>query len=953
MIAMLLVISMGTTMVFLPTASAHTPAQNLPTNAYVEALPSTVGLGQSTLIYMWLNRVYGYYPAGEPTGSINYAAVNNNYRFHNYKLTITDPNGVNTTQTFDTIMDTTSSQSYSFTPTIAGNYILTFNFPGQAINDYPHSAVTTMINDTYLPSSSTTTLTVQQNPIVTYPDSYPLPTEFWTRPIYGENQFWFTISNNWLGTGQPGYGGFVASYNAGGNGAQFFAGDTVGPLTSHIMWTKVMGNQVGGVVGGNDFSIAGNAWFEGSAYNQRYQNPIIVNGKIYYNDPISFTGSNAGPLNCVDLRTGQLIWSRSDLPTISFALVWDHEDPNQHGVFPAILATANFARLFDASTGNPLFNVTGVPTASYYQLTLGPSGEQLRTVMQNLGNTTNPNYVLAEWNSTKLWNFGTNPYTGGSLLSPSIINATVPGNANVQGLLSVPIGLTGTSMTFSNYSTALGTTSSVTVPYLSNTLVAGTGATAVNYGLPSIVVNGGVLNSTDAQNRFDWNVSINWRNQMALNLQTPTVIGIIPNDMMLCENGTLPSQGATFMGSLSFVPYTYFAVSLKPATLGQILWMKNYDPPTNNITVLEAGFDSVNRVFVEDLRETQTFVGYSMDTGAKLWTTQPQDNMDYYGSQASGSLANTFADGKLFSAAYAGIVYCYDTATGNRLWTYGNGGTGNSTDSGFQAPGHYPTFVNAIANGVVYTVSSEHTIEMPIYKGGLARAINETTGQEIWTLSSYTTEFSTQSYAMADGYATWYNSYDDQIYTVGQGISATQVSAPQAAIELGRSLVISGTVTDISAGTKQTQQAADFPNGVPVASDASMGDWMAYVYQQKPHPTDFTGVTVQLSVIDQNNNTRPIGTAVTDINGAYSLQWTPDIAGKYTVLAEFQGTNGYWPSNAEASFAVDPAAPTTTPQPTQAPSQADQFFVPAIAGLFVAIIIVIALVAILLLRKHP
>jgi hypothetical protein len=342
-----------------------------------------------------------------------------------------------------------------------------------------------------------------------------------------------------------------------------------------------------------------------------------------------------------------------------------------------------------------------------------------------------------------------------------------------------------------------------------------------------------------------------------------------------------------------------------------------------------------------------------MDTGAKLWTTQPQDNFDYYGSQASGSLANTFADGKMFSAAYAGIVYCYDTATGNRLWTYGNGGLGNSTDSGFQAPGHYPTFVNAIANGVVYTISSEHTTEMPIYKGALARAINETTGQEIWTLSDYTTEFTTQSYAIADGYATWYNSYDDQIYSVGQGISATQVSAPQAAIPIGSSLVISGTVTDISPGTKQTQQAADFPNGVPCASDASMGNWMAYVYQQKPHPTDFTGVTVQLYVIDQNNNTRPIGTAITDINGAYSFQWTPDITGKYTVLAEFQGTNGYWPSNAEASFAVDPAHPTSSPVPTQAPSPADQYFLPAIAGLFVAIIIVIALVAMLLLRKHP
>ena len=154
----------------------------------------------------------------------------------------------------------------------------------------------------------------------------------------------------------------------------------------------------------------------------------------------------------------------------------------------------------------------------------------------------------------------------------------------------------------------------------------------------------------------------------------PTIVGVIKDDIMILQNGTLPSQGATFMGSLSFVPYTYFAVSLKPESLGQILWMKNYDPPANNITVLLAGIDPLNRVFVENLRETQTFVGYDMDTGAKLWTTEPQTDFDYYGSQASGSLANTFAPGKLISAAMAGIVYCYDTATGERLWTYGNGG---------------------------------------------------------------------------------------------------------------------------------------------------------------------------------------------------------------------------------------------------------------------------------------
>ena len=32
------------------------------------------------------------------------------------------------------------------------------------------------------------------------------------------------------------------------------------------------------------------------------------------------------------------------------------------------------------------------------------------------------------------------------------------------------------------------------------------------------------------------------------------------------------------------------------------------------------------------------------------------------------------------------------------------------------------------------------------------------------------------SYAMADGYNTWFNGYDDQIYVVGRGPSDTTVS---------------------------------------------------------------------------------------------------------------------------------------------------------------------------------
>jgi hypothetical protein len=86
--------------------------------------------------------------------------------------------------------------------------------------------------------------------------------------------------------------------------------------------------------------------------------------------------------------------------------------------------------------------------------------------------------------------------------------------------------------------------------------------------------------------------------------------------------------------------------------------------------------------------------------------------------------------------------------------------------------------------------------------------------------------------------------------------------------------------------------------------------------------------------------------------GKFSLTWTPNISGDYQLVASFAGTNGYWPSSATTAFAVSEAAPTATPAPTTSPSVADQYFVPAIVGLFVFVAIV-AVVIILVLRKRP
>jgi hypothetical protein len=890
-IVIILAISIGTSTTLIPNASAHAPAWEIPTYPYITAAPNPVGVGQTVNVFMFLTNYY--YGAQYSTDDL---------RFHNYKLTITAPNGEVSTQTYDTIIDTTAAQLGTFIPNQVGTYNLTFNYPGETYTSTRQISTglgqpagpNPYTNDTFLASSASTTLTVQEEPIPDAITSYPLPSEYWTRPIYGENTDWWSISSNWLGTGAPNYGGWSNAGNAQGGGAggqQVFPGDAIGSQTSHIMWTNSL--QSGGVVGGNNFDIQGQTFFDGSAYIIRYDNPIILDGKLYYTEPVSFNSparygtfgnpaSGYGPTDCVDLRTGEIIWSRTDVPAPSFGLIMNVQTQNEHGVCPPILIAISGTTWlgYDADTGNWLFNVTKVPTFGSARV-MGPDGEYLNYVMANAGDATNPDWRLGQWNSTKLF---------------------------LPGATGSPV-MTG-------------------------------------------VKDGSV--STGTNTLYDWNVSISWRNTMST---APTIVAAKYGDGILCYNGTLPSNGENMnFPTVSQTPYTYFFVNLDASkgAVGSVSWWKTNNPPANNYTVVQAGVDWNSRVFLQSLKEGIMWSAYSLDSGEHLWTSEPQAAFDYYGSPNAGLLSGQIAYGKLYSCAMAGILYCYDMKTGTLLWTYGNGGEGNSTNSGFAWPyGNIPTFVQAIGNDVVYLITSEHTWTTPIYKGGLARAVNATSGEEIWTVSSVTMEFGSTSYAMADGYNTWFNGYDNKIYVVGRGPSSTAVTAsPKVQIQ-GTSIHIEGTVTDISSGTTQDEQSARFPNGVPVSSDASMKDWMGYVYQQKPQPSSFTGVTVSIAVLDSNNNYRNIGTTTTDATGRYSISWLPDISGDFTVFASFAGTNGYWPSFAETSFTVDPAAPT--PAPTAAPQQstADLYFVPAIAGLFVAIVIVGALLALLLIRKRP
>ena len=857
-----------------PIVKAHDPPWKIPTTAYMNISPNPVGVGQTVFVVVWLDRT--------PSGT----SVSNDIRFMNYQLTIIKPDGTEDHYTWPVVTDTTSSAYTTYTPQQVGNYSVRFDFPGQV---FTWSGA--YQNDTFNPSSRTLPLVVQQEELPNPVTSYPLPSEYWTRPIEGQNTDWFSISSNWLGSGSPNLSGLLRKIQT----------DGTAPNSEHIMWTKPISD--GGVVGGSHVGVDGNTFYPGLTYNRRFGAQIIMYDRLFYQEPLGNSGSG-GDYVAVDLRTGKELWrtNTTGIGVPSFGYFYDMETANQHGVLPeGLLFTSNFARAYDPSTGRvTTMNITNVPTAAASNL--GPKGEHLRYVWNYAART------LAQWNSSKALGYQSGTGVGGWY------SGTIPANAPIT---PVPSG------TNNNWNGSMWVTSTVRA--------------AQGYS---------VAISTPA---YDWNVSIPDLNGLA----SASVISAKYGDMIF-------GRSSSFVGSIapsSFGtpdPYTLWALNLKPGQEGKLLWIKNYTAPPNNVTVLQGTVDFDTRIFTLYIKESMQWFGYSLDDGSQVWgpTPRPLSDFDYYEPDTTA----VAAFGKFFYSNYGGICYAYDGKTGELLWTYGNGGPGNTTDNGFGgAWGRTPIQPEVLADGKIYLTSTEHSPNAPLYKNSRLICLNITNGDELWSILNYGGTyggFGPQA-AVADGYLVTLNHYDYQIYCYGKGPSSMTVTAPDAGIEVGKSIVIRGTLMDIAEGSKQPEQAARFPNGLAIVSDDSMAQWMEYVYMQKPRPADTTGVPVTVSVLDANGNYRTIGETTSDSDGFFSFDWKPDIEGKYTVYASFIGSESYWPSHAVTSFAAD-AAPTS-PTPTRAPEPltVETYFVPAIAGLFVLIILVAVVLGLLMLRKRP
>jgi outer membrane protein assembly factor BamB len=732
------------------------------------------------------------------------------------------------------------------------------------------------------------TLVVTEEPI-TYYQPHALPTEYWTRPIDAQLREWYTIAGNWLDVAPRNH---YAPYN------------DDAPETAHILWTEPLrtgGGLVGGSLGDNNLEALGYHGFEeGDAYEGKFGggtffgggNPLIIAGKLYYekyaaNDIYKETA-------CVDLRTGKELWSRvllnNQTITRGQLMYWDTYD--YHGVYDYLWVAVG-----GGFFGPPVFTWHAFdPVTGDWVYTLEgiPSGTtvygpkgEILIYNINLGNGW-----MTMWNSTNVPAlYGSRDYAsvnwGAWRPMGKTVNATGPADITREGQ-----------------------------PYTAPTLPLG--------------LNG-----------YQWNKTI----------QTDlpgSAWAVFPLDKVVGVNVAPGIFGNVFGTSEIYEEVTSWAISLEPGKEGQLLYKKTWSTPpewrTGNLTIDRAAISSEDGVFTLWAKELRKYYGFSTETGDFLWETEKPENY----LQLYVSTSNAIADGKLYSTGASGVTRAYDITTGDILWEY----HANDAFSEILWANDWWTEIQFIADGKIYLGHQEHSPVDPKPRGAPFICLNATTGEEIWRADGLFRQTGWGGLAIiGDSIIATMDTYDQRIYAIGKGPSDTTVSIQNDVITYGSSVLVKGMVTDISPGTEEYALRARFPDGVPAVSDANISDWMLYVHKQFERPADVMGVDLIVSVVDPNNNVYEVGRTASDSTGAYSLAFTPEVPGKYTVIASFDGSGAYYGSFAETALSVE-EAPAATPEPTPMPaSAADLYFVPAVIGIIVAIIVV-GLLLFLLLRKR-
>jgi hypothetical protein len=854
-IAFVLMLTFAVSIFALPTVTAHDPAWQTPTWAFLSVAPNPIGAGQQIIIVMWLND----YPR---TAIGKYGD-----RWDGMYLDITKPDG--SKQTLGPFTsDPVGTATTNYVPDQVGTYTFVFRFEGDTLTGEPAPpggiimGGEDFIGDVYLPSTSDpVTLTVQQDPIPEYLET-PLPEGYWTRPIYGANREWYKVAGNWLAG---------AAQNVGST-TRFGYG--TGPESAHIMWARQYWD--GGIM---DTRTGDISYYDGMSYETYgLTPPIILNGRLYYD---VLTPPRYG-WYCIDLRTGEELYFHNTTGPIAgttnhypvsgadfdfsgvlaedmltFGQVYDYESPNQHGGFPYLWSNENVGsvyggtgasttwKMFDAFTGNYICTIANVSMAG--TMVYGKDGSILFYNVDTVHNR------LTVWNTSQAIWYRTAYVSNQFWMWRPYLNQTFDGNYGFSLDVSIPSGLPGRAL--------------------------------------AIVEGQYIIGGTPGRN----------------------------------------TAAALTKGNM-------WAISLQPGQEGRLLWQYDFVPPQTGVPdpgtggVFGYGLMALSVVSPEDgvfvFTEgmTRRRWGFDLATGNMLWgPTEPTPSWDYYG------LSTSVYDGKIFSYGYGGVLVAYDIQTGEKLWSWSSGSIGLET---FYE--NAPLNLGCFADGKIYLYSSEHSPSKPLRRDANMWCVDTTTGELLWKIQCWG-----NNPAIGDGYLVALDSFDNRIYCYGKGPSATTVSVKDDSVAKGEAIMVTGTVTDQSAGAK----------GTPAIADANMEGWMEYLYQQRPMPADAQGVTVKLYAIDPNCNYQDIGEVTSDIWGNYGKSWVPPVEGEYLIIAEFAGSASYGGSSDSTYITVGPAVSAAQPIETEEPT-AFALGTTELAIIAVVIIAIIGVVAFMALRKR-
>ncbi|MCW4030086.1 MAG: hypothetical protein NWE92_10635 [Candidatus Bathyarchaeota archaeon] len=887
--------SIAASVVFMPSASAA--YQNRYADmVYVSVAPNTIGVGQNVIIAFWCDKL-------PPTAIGDYGD-----RFY-FDVNVIKPDGTN--ETISNIESDPVGAAFTyFTPEATGEYIIQAIMREHVIDGGASRGAMSPGGVGWWPSGSPpnpNNIPAGWSPVgvvfekgvsetVTLTVTEEQVARYNETPL--PNDYWtrpvYDANRGWSKYTMGQWLGASELNQYGNNGR--YDPYSIGPASSHVLWTRQYFN--GGLAGGVstvNTSSADNSYYSGQSYEQFGGPSIVLNGKVYYT-------VNTNPREgfyCVDLYTGETIYFRNTTGPVTGA----------GGMF--------------SSTGN-------IPYGA-------PAFGQVYTYDSPNQHGTLGYYWVTSTGKSNTWDMY-DDFSGSYICS---INNTGSGTSAVGtdgSILRYNIVNLGTSSAPNWYLQCWNTSQAIMWP---NYVIhdSGSGSNVNWMWRPE-------LNRTyDGKYGYSTNVSLpNFPLKSGISLRQ-----VIPDDKIIIiyagsNNGTVS------------VPGTVVIVSLKVGEVGAII--KNYNftaPPTAGDSYgQQEQYSSKNTAFggVNDQAGifwyydpmTLRYFIYDLNTGSQLWTAPKAEQFQFYGGYTGICYNNMFID----CGGYSGVVRAFDAKTGDFLWNWTAPMVGLDETSYQYTPTSYG-FLSG--DGLLYLYSSEHSVNNPIRRDAMIWCVNVTSGQQVWGLTGWPTT----APILADGRLLYVDCHDMQLYCFGKGPSATTVSAPQIVPTLGNSVTLTGTVTDQTQYGRQTSTGSlDFSlKGTPAIADACMDAWMEYMFHQRPQPTDAYGVDVTLHAIDPNGNWINIGTTTSDMYGNYGLAYQPEVPGTYQIVAEFAGTNSYGPS-ASSTYLTVGDGPASTPAPTEAPqSMADMYFIPAIVGVIIAVVLVGAVLAMIMLRKHP